>query len=232
MKSRIILLIMCFITAFSSCNRANSTKNSAAVDCYCDSCNEVSAMLYEQFYFTNDSAYLDSSLLVTDKALQKCQKSELQLTLYFRKLSLLTQKHELEQAISYLDSLDLKEHIAFPYLQDVYHNRLLAMKFHQEGNVISQDSCLNLIVDKISDYLAENKETVDSILGEKDVVSITRSCIDFPIKQYFYYLTVLKGKQEIGSIVDSLQQIGAFNLDYLETLRYIYDDDFMVFSGI
>ncbi|MBQ0129033.1 MAG: hypothetical protein KBT57_04270 [bacterium] len=87
-------------------------------------------------------------------------------------------------------------------------------------------------MDEISAYLTENRQTVDSILCEKDAASIAKSRIDFPVKQYFYYLTFLKGEQEINSIIDSLQQIGTFNPDYLERLRYLYDEDFMVFSGV
>lgn len=232
MKSRTYLLIMCFVIALTSCNHTNSPKDLAVTDIYCDSCNEVSAMLYEQFYYSNDSAYLDSSLIVIDKALHECQKPELYLILYFRKLSILTQKCEFDKAISYLDSIDLKEFITFPYLQNVYHNRLLAMKYYKNGDVVSRDSCINLIMDEISAYLTENRQTVDSILCEKDAASIAKSRIDFPVKQYFYYLTFLKGEQEINSIIDSLQQIGTFNPDYLERLRYLYDEDFMVFSGV
>jgi hypothetical protein len=43
---------------------------------------------------------------------------------------------------------------------------------------------------------------------------------------------MLKGKQETDSILNSLKQTEAYNQDYLEILGSVYDDDFMVFSGI
>ena len=43
---------------------------------------------------------------------------------------------------------------------------------------------------------------------------------------------MLKGKQETDSILNSLKQTEAYNMDYLEMLENVFDDDFMVFSGI
>lgn len=199
----------------------------------CDSCNELSALLYEQFYFTNDSSYLDSSLMVIDRALQECSDSNFHLILSMRKLSILSQKCEYGRAVSCIDSIGLKDKLSqYPYLQSIYHKRFLAMQYHKNEDYISQDSCLKLIVDELDTYISDNKESIDSLLGERDASSMEKSRFDLPMKQYFYYLTILKGKQEIDLVVDSLRQIGTYNFDYLEILRNIYDNDFMVFSGL
>ena len=106
------------------------------------------------------------------------------------------------------------------------------MQYHEDGDVFSQDSCLNRVVIELGTYLEGHKNLIDSLLCNENKASIENSYIDFPIKQYFYYLTMLKGKQETDSILNSLKQTEAYNMDYLEMLENVFDDDFMVFSGI
>lgn len=226
-----LCLFVCFVS-LSSC-LSSFDSNVSGNDSFCDSCNEHSAMMYEQFYYSNDSSYLDTSLLIINKALQKCPKSDILFLLYMRKLSLLSQKREFDQMLLCLDSIGLNEKMPqYPYLQTVYRNRILAMQYHEDGDVFSQDSCLNRVVIELGTYLEGHKNLIDSLLCNENKASIENSYIDFPIKQYFYYLTMLKGKQETDSILNSLKQTEAYNQDYLEILGSVYDDDFMVFSGI
>ena len=233
MKNLIYLCLFVCIISLSSC--VSGFDNSVSGnDSFCDSCNAQSAMMYEQFYYSNDSSYLDSSLLIINKALQKCPKSDIHFLLNMRKLSLLSQKREFSQMLLCLDSISLNEIMPqYPYLQTVYRNRILAMQYHEVGDVFSQDSCLKRVVIELSTYLDGHKSLIDSLLCNENDASIENSYIDFPIKQYFYYLTMLKGKQETDSILNSLKQTEAYNQDYLEILGSVYDDDdFMVFSGI
>lgn len=226
-----LCLFVCFVS-LSSC-LSSFDSNVSGNDSFCDSCNEQSAMMYEQFYYSNDSSYLDTSLLIINKALQKCPKSDILFLLYMRKLSLLSQKREFDQMLLCLDSIGLNEKMPqYPYLQTVYRNRILAMQYHEAGDVFSQDSCLNRVVIELGTYLEGHKNLIDSLLCNENKASIENSYIDFPIKQYFYYLTMLKGKQETDSIFNSLKQTETYNLDYLEMLENVFDDDFMVFSGI
>ena len=213
--------------------RSSNNKEMKCDKSFCDSCSEISAMLYDEFSFTNDSSYLDSSLFVINRALHECSNYEYYVILCMRKLCILSDKREFESASLFLDSVDLKKRIpVFPYLQSVYHNRLVAMQYQEAGDMRSKDSCLNLVVEELNGYLTENKIAIDSMLCERNIVSIEKSVIDFPLKQYFYYLTALKGRQKVDSIIDSIQQVGDYNQDYIETLRDIYDDEFMRFWGI
>ena len=232
MKNLFYLCLFVCLISLSSC-LSSFDSNVSGNDSFCDSCNEQSAMMYEQFYYSNDSSYLDTSLLIINKALQKCPKSDILFLLYMRKLSLLSQKREFDQMLLCLDSIGLNEKMPqYPYLQTVYRNRILAMQYHEDGDVFSQDSCLNRVVIELGTYLEGHKSLIDSLLCNENKASIENSYIDFPIKQYFYYLTMLKGKQETDSILNSLKQTEAYNMDYLEMLENVFDDDFMVFSGI
>lgn len=232
MKNLIYLCLFVCIIGLSSC-LSSFDNNVSGNNSFCDSCNEQSARMYEQFYYSNDSSYLDTSLLIINKALQKCPKSDIHFLLYMRKLSLLSQKREFDQMLLCLDSISLNEKMPqYPYLQTVYRNRFLAMQYHEDGDVFSQDSCLKRVVIELGTYLEGHQNLIDSLLCNENKAPIENSYIDFPIKQYFYYLTMLKGKQETDSILNSLKQTEAYNQDYLEMLENVFDDDFMVFSGI
>ena len=172
-------------------------------------------------------------MLIINKAIQKCPKSDIHFILYMRKLSLLSQERKFDQMLLCLDSIGLNEKMPqYPYLHSVYRNRILAMQYHEDGDEVSQDSCLKRIVKELSTYLEDHKNLIDSLLCNENHTSIENSIIDFPIKQYFFYLTMLKGKLETDSILNSLKQTEAYNQDYLEMLGCVFDDDFMVFSGI
>lgn len=233
MKYSLFLCLFACFFSLSSCRRSYNS-NEFVYDSFCDSCNKQSALMYEQFYFSKDSSCLDSSLLIINKALQKCTKSDIHYIFYMRKLSLLSQKREFNQMLLCLDSIALNEKLPqYPYLKSVYRNRFLAMQYNEVGDGFSRDSCLDQIVMELNTYIEDNKILIDSFLCNENHSSIENSVIDFPIKQYFYYLTMLKGKQTTDSIINSLQQTGAFNQEYIEMLRYVFDeDDFMVFSGL
>lgn len=203
-------------------------KNETIINC--EEYNYMSANCISDFYNDNDSKHLDTALLYIDEALLSCTKYEKLLSL--RKLSILSIKQDFEQALVFIEKLDKGLFNELPYFRNLLRNRFLAMKYQSVNNIESRNSKLKICIDDIERFLLLNQFKVDSLLQLQEIDSILSSPLSTAITQYYYYKSILDGKEKVENEILEKQNGVNGNVDYFDYLVICLEEDFMVFIGI
>ena len=239
MKNKLRLFIALFMLAgcFTSCLQLPSEKDCIDCENFCDYSNNLSGYyFYERFYWEGDESCLDSALMVINKALPRCEEKKYDMSI--RKLAVLCGKHEYDQAISFMDSINFAGEDYSCY-EPIIRRRIEAMKCHKrlvEYNDVEslneRNRYLREIIDILEDYLAKYSASVDSVWMNID--DEYYDSIVMARAQYYFYLSVLKNDEFAINKVDSLYHCGKINQTGLNRLKNICHSRvrFMTFLGI
>ena len=202
-------------------------KPTRQIDNLCDLLNRQSADFLMEFHFDYDSTFLDSALYVINEALEICEKHRELLS--FRKLAILSLTHDYEQALQFIESLENEASILFPFYGNVLHRRFQAMQAQYLGNMTDRNEHLKFIINMIADYLMANRQEIDAMFMTSDANDMRG--IGVAIIQYYYYRSVLEGKDMVVAELFLKQEKEEINKDVLEIIIEFLEEDFMVFFG-
>jgi len=222
------LLIPLLMLSLSQCT-LNPTRQ---IDERCNLLNRQSAVFLTEFHFDNDSTYLDSALYVINQALEICDCEELRILLSFRKLAVLSLTRDYEQALQFIKLLENEELdlVLFPFSGNVLYRRFQAMQAQYLGNMTERNEHLRFIVNRIADYLMENRQEVDAIFTVSDATGVLKG-IGMAIIQYYYYRSVLEGVDVVTAELVLMQEKEGINKDVVEGIIVFLEADFMIFWG-
>jgi hypothetical protein len=196
----------------------------------CDDYNIISAECITRFYYDNDFKHLDTALIYLDDALINCKKFNKLFSL--RKLSILSIKQEFSQAILFIDSFEKDFNGDLPYYKNLLKNRFIAMQAQHENKFEIRDSCLNIGINEIELFLSNKKTQLDSLLKQQEIDSILSNPISTAITQYYYYKSIVEGRDKITNEIFDKQIEISGNKDFFDYLKICLEEDFMNFIGI
>lgn len=223
MKNIIIIAALFFI----QCNNSLKTKKETT---NCDEYKIKSAECISRFYNDDELKHLDTALALINKGLKGCDKYQGLFTI--RKLGLFSLKKEYDLALSFIDSLDKKLFNDLPFYQKMLKNRFLAMKAQENNDYELRNSYLNSITDDINKYLISKKSEIDTLLVQKDINKILSNPNSTALTQYYYYKSIVDGKEKIEEELNNKQKDINGNKDFFDYLKTSLDEDFMNFIGM
>jgi hypothetical protein len=222
MKSVVILLGLLLV-------QRSSDVKSSSFD-ICEDYNNMSAECITKFYYDNDYKHLDTALIYIDEALLSCKQYKKLLSL--RKLSILSIKQDFAPALTFIDSIDRDLFGELPYFHNLLRNRFVAMRYQSENKIQSRNSNLKLSIDEIEDFLSLNKFKVDSLVQLQEIDKILSNRLSTALTQYYYYKSIVEGKENITNEISNKQNEINGNSDFFDYLKDCLEEDFMIFIGI
>lgn len=219
---RIILLIVVF--SFLQCG-FNTKKDMK----WCENMNQKSADYVYKFQMSGNSIYLDSALVCVNNTLNECGKSNMLLS--FRKLDILSKKHDYHQAISFVKSIDSPLFKELPYYNNYLLNRYEAMNQQFEGNIENRNHYLKIIIRDLEQFILQNEKQIDLMFNKVDMNDILANPLHFVIPQYYYCRSKLYGYNHVMIELDSLKESKGGNSEYYDFILVCLGNDFMDFTG-
>ncbi len=217
-----ILVIFLFVILFLGCN--NTSKQFK-----CNEVNEKSMLLFYDYYIYNNSAYLDSALLLVDYGLNYCNENLKILSL--RKLSILAEQQNYLDAVTFIDSFDKKMFSELSYYQEVLRNKFIVMNAIKEKDLNKKNEYLKLSVSLIENYLLEHKDKIDSLMKQSNIQSILKSSLSTAITQYYYYKSHIDLSNAENDL-NNLKEESGVNVEFIDYLNEFLKADLMEFVGI
>lgn len=196
-------------------------------DTLCQNYNIKSTYLIDEFQMDGNVAKLDSALYYVEKAIPICS-FRYQPNLVGRKLGILSLKHEYNIGIDYIKTINDSLLPAYPYYKTVLIYRFYAMKSLYEGDTIQRNNYINLIIENIHTFINENQTSIDNMCKE-ELSMIFKNTMFFTPMQYYYYKSVIEDPIIFEKELNSLLQKG-YNPDYIEWIRTICEEDFLIFQ--
>jgi len=202
-----------------------------------DSCREYnikSFNLINKFYIDGDTANLDSAIYYINKALSLSSCKKYQGLLSLRKLGVLSITRDYPHALTFIDSLNNNLYSDLPYFKDLLKNRFKAMEAQDKENKVMRDYYLKSILERLKNYLYRNNTKIDSLLKSPDVNKILGTSQATAITEYYYYRSILFGKEKIIDELLMRQKSKGINKEFYDYLiSYLQEqNDFMIFNGI
>lgn len=226
MKNIIYLILVGYIFLIISCSLENSKK-----DDWCQDVVQKTSDYIYNYQMSDNMEYLDSALILTNKALGKC--AEFDMLLKSRKLDILSKRREFNEAILYVKSFEK------PYVNDLdYYNnyliqRFTVMQYQFEGDTSKRNDCLKIIINTLGKYIERNKSELDTLILYEDVDEILKNPLSIPFIQYYYMRSALMGFDESKKELDTLLFNKKINEKFLDFIyQYSLDNDIMDFSGL
>ena len=170
----------------------------------CQKMNQKSMDYLYSFQMSGDSTLLDSALIITNKALAGCE--DLKLLLSFRKLDILSKKHDYLKALNFIKSLEDPLFKDLPYYNHYLQNRFRAMDFQAKGDLNKRNKYLKIITNNLNQFISSHQETIDSLAQLSNVDNILNNPFHFPLVQYFYCKSILYGYDSTKIELDALQK--------------------------
>ena len=220
----IIILSISYI-----CTNCTSPKTNID-DTTCKVYNRKSAEYYSEYFDNSDQDILDSALYYTNKALDTCKENMGLLSL--RKLSVLSLQNKFSCALIFINNIDSSMYIDLPYFHHFLELRFMAMKAKYEGDSIRADSCLQIIVKEIGDFITKNKSEIIPLLTDTNINNIIKSPFSTAIFQYYYYKSLVEGKDSVEEELNHKKALNEINNEFVTYLISYLSEDFMNFNGI
>lgn len=200
----------------------------------CKEYNKKSFSLINKFYINGDTSNLDSAVYYIDKALSLSSCEKYQGLLSLRKIGILSIKRDYPNALTFIDSLNNNLYSNLPYFKDLLRDRFKAMEAQKKGNKVMRDYYLKSIVKLLENYLSENSTKIDSLLKSSDANKILGTSQATAFTEYYYYKSILVGKEKIIDELQMQQKSKRLNKGFYDYLiSYLREqNDFMVFNGI
>lgn len=222
----LFLIIITFISFQCTSNPSKSNDNCKESEIN----NEKSARYLYYYQLNKEESNLDSALLYIEKSLGSCPKYNTLLSM--RKLSILSIQHNYKESLLFINTLDSIILDGIPYYKSLLKIRFLAMQSQADGNLKKRNEYLTVGIGLINNFLNENKTKADSIFALADISTILKNPISFAQNQYYYYKSILEGKDAIFKELDKLKYEKNVNKDYIEYLKPNTEDNFMEFNGM
>lgn len=223
MRNVIILLALFLIQCNNSLKIKKETRK-------CDEYKIKYAECVFRFQINDDVRHLDTALTLINKGLKICNRDQSSFTL--RKLVILSFKKEYDLAVYFIDSLDKKIFNYLPFYQKLLKKRFLAMKAQENNDYKLRNSYINSIIDDINKYLISKKSEINTLITQKDINKVLSNSNHIALIQYYYYKSIVNGKEKIEEEINNKQKETNGNEDFFDIIKSVLDEDFMIFRGI
>lgn len=218
-------LLFIIIVVLSLCQCVSGRKD----DEWCKKMNQRSADYIFNFQMSKDSVFLDTALYCTEEALNSCIK--LKKLLSFRKLGILSMRHDYPQAISFIETFEDPMIKELPYYNNYLLNRFKAMSYQWEGDTLKCNTVLRTTMINIGTFISQNSKSIDYLFNTNDLNEILKNPLHFALVQYYYIKSVLYGCAKVQVELDSLQKIRGGNPALYDFITTTMNADFMDFVG-
>jgi len=218
---RVVLLLFMVSLVRCSANREKTGR--------CNGMNQRSVNYISSFSMQGDTAYLDTALSLTDSALKDCKQYST--IFFFRKLDILSRKHDYPAAIDLIRSLDKPVFNELSYYNNYLLNRFRAMYYQEKGDLPERNQCLENNLRDLEHFITLHEGTINSLIAYPDPDSILNNPLHMPFVQYYYCRSVLNGPQKTKAELDSLRKAGKLNPRFHEFLMACIYTDLSDFNG-
>lgn len=221
---KFLSLILLF--AFSGCNLSNEDNSIT-----CDELNIKTVELIDGYYATNDKAYIDSTLILLNEGIKKCDDYRKLFSL--RKLGVLSIINEYEEAINFINKIDKSLFVSDPFYLKVIEFRFKAAQKFYQRNSESGNYYLQKIVDLLDNYIKENDNEFNELFSQREISIILQNSMSTAFIQYANYLALLNGRDSTANHINFLFQSNGWNMElYDMILNFIENEDILIFMGI
>jgi len=138
--------------------------------------------------------------------------------------------HEYQQALLFIETFDSNKFNQFSYSKNVLYKRFQAMQAQYVGNIIERNNYLNSIIKELENFLVLNEQKVDSVFMTSNTEDILKD-LGIAIMQYYYYRSILEGKDVVSKELDLKQVEKGQNEDVVNIIKDVFQEDFMIFIG-
>ncbi len=171
-----------------------------------------------------DTLLCDSLLTIIDEGLNQSQYKEEIISLFERKLIILSLLHRYDDGIAFIENNEGNHFTSFE--QKTYIKRFKAMKAFEVGDTVNMNTLITEILNESDEFIKNN--FIMSTISKPVSVDVALALI-----QQGYYGSMLYGEQHA---VEKLEYYGRFypSKDDLENALYYatnHDEDFSIFMG-
>ena len=186
----------------------------------CDRAITNAIKYINEYYFTNQTIWLDSALMSLNRVEGKCEEYRNHIALHKSHALFLYQKYR--QAINNIKKSDDK---LLPYAEFKYIliSKIKAKQAGQRQQFQKQRKYYEQIVAEYDKYLLRNKNHVDSVLCQSDIQSIVNTQPGIVLAEKYYYKSKITHTKDIILELDSIQKFIKGNEAYFDTLKKIVD---------
>jgi hypothetical protein len=142
------------------------------------------------FYFTKQSAYLDSALQIL-KGVENCSPKYAN-TILMDEVQVYFFKKDFTTALTTLNKVPATV-FPFPSLKDVFENKIRAKEAENKGDTISQKKYYGIIISIYQRYIGENHQMFISTLCQSESEKIDNTQVDFVVSELYYYISRTEG---------------------------------------
>jgi len=191
---KLYCLITLALFSISSCHGGNSQANE---DCG----KQISKALGQinNFYFTKQTAYLDSALQIL-KGVENCSPKYTNI-IFNDEVHAYFLKKQFTSALTTLDKVPAS-FFPFPTLKDIFANKIKAKKAEIEGDTINKKRYYSIIASIYQHYIDENHQMFVNTLCQSEYEKIGYKEVDFVVSELYYYISKAEG---IKCAVDKLE---------------------------
>lgn len=184
----------------------------------CDRAITNAIKYINEYYFTNQTIWLDSALMSLNRVEGKCEEYRNHIALHKSHALFLYQKYG--QAINNIKKSDDK---LLPYAEfkSILINKIKAKQAGQRQQFQKQRKYYEQIVAEYDKYLLRNKNQVDSVLCQSDIQSIVNTQPGIVLAEKYYYKSKITHTKDIILELDSIQKFIKGNEVYFDTLKKI-----------
>lgn len=204
------------ILIFSTCLLIASCGNIKKHPFDCDNKAEKIASMLDEYHFTNDSAYLDSALILINDVMSSCPDRIGSMKL--RKAIVLSLKREYPKSIAVIEGMENND-FHFTLSKSIVLNKLKAKEALQNGDTISAHKYFESVSREYDSYMRQHKNEVDSVLMLPHYTDILGSEWGMLVMMYFNSKARTYGYSEANVQLDLLHNATNGNPDFFEYLR-------------
>ena len=220
------LLSLILIVALNGCgvSKVNNTLT-------CDELNIKTAALIDDYYSTNKTVYIDSTLNLLNEGINRCDDYKKLFSL--RKLSALSIRNDYDQAINFINEIDKDMLASGPYYLKVVKLRFQAAQMFYERDSVSGNNYLQNIVDLLDNYIKNNEKEINELFSQSDISVILQNSMSTALIQYANYLALIDGRDDTANQLNLLFQSNGWNMEFYDMIiNFIDNEDILIFVGI
>jgi len=216
MKLYCVIILALF--SISSCHGENFQANE---DCG----KQISKALGQinNFYFTKQTAYLDSALQIL-KGVENCSSKYTNI-IFMDEVQVYFFKKDFMSALLALNKVPASV-FPFPSFKEIYENKIKAKESETKGDTINQKKFYSAIISIYQKYIEENYQMFVTTLSQSDTQEINRTQENVILLELYFYISQTKGIENALKDIESFKVKVNGNLSYFSHLEeYIKSND-------
>jgi|GEM_PF-2087996 hypothetical protein len=214
---KLYILIILALFSISSCHGENSQADEACG-------KQVSKALghINNFYFTKQTAYLDSALQILKSIENKSLKYKY--TIFSDEVHAYFLKKDFATALITLDKVPDSLY-AFPAFKNILENKIRAKEAENKGDSINKKKFFRALISIYQSYIDDNYQSCEAALRQPEVKKVNNTQIDFILTELYYYISKTEGINNAVNKLENFQQKINGNSLYFNNLKKLIKEN-------